>query len=83
MVSVAYTSTFEDLTSGIGTLEYPVLIDEYGELDKTLSQFSGTTSVEAWCHGNDKNGRTYTFRLTVYDRAGNRGSVDSIVTVIK
>ncbi|MFC2019891.1 S8 family peptidase [Chloroflexota bacterium] len=81
-VPVDYSGTAEDPTSGIYTTN-TVLIDEYGELDQDLgASLSGTVSVEAWCDGNDKEGRTYTFRLTVSDVAGNEASVEAIVTIL-
>lgn len=83
MVDVDYSGTAEDSGSGIHGLPSTVLIDEYGELDQVLgSSLSGTVSVEAWCDGNDKDGRTYIIRLTAHDKAGHWVSADAIVTVL-
>ena len=38
--------------------------------------------VEAWVNGNDRDGRTYIFRITARDYAGNETSVDAIVTIL-
>ena len=83
MADVNYSGTAEDSVSGLYT-NNTVLIDEYGELDQDLgSGLSGTVPVEVWCDGNDKDGRTYIFRLTARDYAGNQASVDAIVTIWK
>ncbi|HUV56648.1 MAG TPA: S8 family peptidase [Dehalococcoidales bacterium] len=85
MVPVDYSGTAEDSLSGLpyaGT--NTVLIDEYGVWDQDLGrELSGTVSVEAYCGGGDKDGRTYTIRLTAHDYAGNETSTDAIVTVVK
>ncbi len=86
MVAVDYSGTAEDPLSGVyESLNNTVLIDEYGVYDQDLQwHMSGTVMVEAWVNGNDKDGRTYTFRLTARDLAGNWASpVDAIFTVIK
>ncbi|MFC2059418.1 S8 family serine peptidase [Chloroflexota bacterium] len=82
-VSVYYNGTAEDSGSGLVAINTAV-IDEYGALDQDFgSSYSGTFDVEAWCDGGDADGRTYTFRFTATDRAGNEASVDAIVTVVK
>ncbi len=83
MVPVDYSGTAEDATSGVRIVTFnTVLIDEYGVYDQDLgSSLSGTVQVEAWCEGWDKDGRTYIFRFTASDYAGNQASVDGIATV--
>ena len=84
MVEVNYTGTVEDPVSDVYGLPNTVLIDEYGELDQNLgSRLSGAVAVEAWCNGNDKDGRTYIIRITAHDVAGNEASADAIITVHK
>jgi len=83
MVDVDYSGTAEDSVSGLKGQPNTVLIDEYGVFDQDLgSSLSGTVSLEAWCNGNDKDGRTYTFRLTARDYAGNEASTEAIVTIL-
>ena len=83
MVEVNYTGTVEDPVSGVYGLPNTVLIDEYGVCDQDLgSELSGVVSVEAWCLGSDKDGRSYTFRLTARDSAGNVGSIDGVAIVL-
>ncbi len=84
MVPVDYSGTSEDLLSGFpsGAVN-TVLIDEYGVFDQDLGfPLSGTVSVEAWCEGGDKDGRTYIFRLTAHDVAGHEASAEAVVTVL-
>jgi len=85
MVAVDYTGTAEDPMSGLPFgVTNTMLIDEYGVWDQDLGpSLSGAVSLEAWCNGNDKDGRTYIFRLTAHDYAGNETSVEAIVTIIK
>ncbi len=85
MVDIDYSGTATDPLSGLNTNTINImLIDEYGVLDQYLgSSLSSIASVEAWCNGNDRDGRTYIIRLTAQDLAGNEGYVDAIVTVIK
>ena len=80
MVPVDYSGTAEDLLSGLDiNTTNTMLIDSDGKFDQNLgSSLSGTVPVEAW-----NKDRTYTFRLTAHDSAGNMGSADAIVTVIK
>jgi len=84
-VAIDYSGTAEDSTSGVlYSSASTVLIDEYGELDQNLGpNLSGRTTVEAWCEGYDKDGRTYIFRFTARDYAGNEApAAESIVTIL-
>ena len=84
IVTVAYSGTATDSGSGLSGQVPTVLIDEYGERDEYLgTSRSGPVGVEAWCDGNDKDGRTYIIRITAHDYAGNEASADAIVTVYK
>ncbi|MBI2980461.1 MAG: S8 family serine peptidase [Chloroflexi bacterium] len=83
MVSISYNGTAADSVSGLFSVN-TVLIDEYGEYSQDLgSNLSGTVSVEQHANGNDQNGRTYTFRLTATDMAGNQASIDGVATVAR
>ena len=82
MVNISYNGTATGPVSGLSGLTNTVLIDEYGVYSQDFgSSLSGTVSVEAWSNGNDANGRTYTFRITATDLAGNQGLFDAIVLV--
>jgi subtilisin family serine protease len=84
IVSVRYSGTAEDSGSGLYWLLNHALIDEYGELDQDLASSRWRqVHIEAWCGGGDKDGRTYIFRISARDAAGNWASADAIVTVIK
>ncbi len=84
MVPVNYSGTAGDSGSGLSYPPNTALIDEYGVLNKDLGySLSGIVEVEAWCDGGDKDGRIYIIRLTAYDLAGNKGTADAIVTVLK
>jgi len=84
MVWVSYSGTADDSGSGLYAPPNTVLIDEYGELDQDLgTNRSGMVAVEAYCSGADKDGRTYTIRISVRDIAGNWASADAIVKVFK
>ena len=68
--------------SGLYWLLNHALIDEYGELDQDLgSSRWGQVHIEAWCKGGDKDGRTYIFRFSACDLAGNETTVEATVTV--
>ncbi|MFC1937400.1 S8 family serine peptidase [Chloroflexota bacterium] len=83
MVSVDYSGTAQDSGSGLHSAPTTALIDEYGMFDKDLgTALSGTVMVEAWCDGNDKEGRTFTVRLSARDIAGNWAFGDAIVTIL-
>ena len=83
MVNVTYTGAAQDFASGIYSTS-TILIDEYGELSTDLgSGLSGVTEVEAWCDRKDRDGRHYTFRLTVCDYAGLQTITESEVIVSK
>ncbi|MBI3040896.1 MAG: S8 family serine peptidase, partial [Chloroflexi bacterium] len=83
MINVSYNGTAADPVSGLDGPTNTVLIDEYGVFSQDLgSGLSGTVSVEAWCQGNDQDGRSYIFRLTARDLAGNEGVVDGITTIL-
>ena len=82
MVDVSYNGTAVDPVSGLDGPTNTLLIDEYGDFSQDLGlALSGTVAVEAWCRGNDHEGRTYTFRLTATDLAGNQASIDAVTTV--
>ena len=83
MVWVNYGSTVTESGSRLCVTPHTMLVDEYGELDQDLgTRRSGAVAVEAWCNGNDKDGRTYILRLSACDAAGNETTVEVTVTVL-
>ena len=83
MFDICYTGTALDSVSGI-YLVNTELIDEYGVYSQNLgASLSGTVSVERHCNDDDADGRTYTFRLTVTDMAGNQATIDAVTTVTR
>ena len=83
MVWVSYSGTAEDNYFLYAAPSHE-LIDEYGELDQDLGVgLSGVVEVEASCSGADKDGRTYIFRISARDAAGNWSYADAIVTILK
>ena len=84
MGGVAYDSFAVDELSGLDFPYVIELIDEYGVYDQDLGvQFSGSVAFELWCDGGDKDGRTYTLRITAWDQAGNESHADAVVTITK
>lgn len=83
MVWVNYSGTVEESGSRLCAAPHTMLVDEYGELDQDLgTRLSGAVAVEAWCNGNDKDGRTYIIGLSACDAAGNETTVEVTVTVL-
>jgi len=86
-VSVTISGSATDALSGIGSASFNV-IDEYGVAQPSGSvtvqpngSYSFTLSLPATKQGNDKNGRLYTFVVTVLDRAGNSKSATATLTI--
>src|SRR5688572_28060425 len=86
-VSVTISGNATDALSGIGSASFNV-IDEYGVAQPSGSvtvqangSYSFTLSLPATKQGNDKNGRLYTFVVTVLDRAGNSKSATATLTI--
>jgi|GEM_PF-914702 len=83
MGGVIYNCFTEDYLSGLDFPYYITLIDEYGVYDQDLGfEFSGSVQVELWCEGWDQDGRTYIIRIAAWDRAGNEGHADAVITVL-
>ena len=83
MFNISYNGTVQDPVSGFYSAN-TTLIDEYGVYSQNLgSSLSGNVSVEQWVNGNDQNGRTYTFRLTATDLAGNQASIETTTTITR
>ncbi len=81
MYNVSYNGTASDLGSGISVIN-TTLIDEYGVYSQDLgSNLTGIVSLERHKNTGDQDGRTYTFRLTVTDMAGNQSIVEAIARV--
>ncbi|MEK7153554.1 MAG: hypothetical protein AAB834_06395, partial [Patescibacteria group bacterium] len=81
MYDISYNGTASDQVSGLSVIN-TTLIDEYGVYSQNLgSNLTGIVSVERHENGGDPDGRTYTFRLTVTDMAGNQSTIDAIARV--
>jgi hypothetical protein len=89
MVPVTVSGAMTDACSAVkaSTAEYSV-VDEYGEVQPsgpvTLGageRYSFTILLEASRLGSDKNGRTYTIKVSAKDDAGHLGSGSTVVTV--
>jgi len=83
MVGVAYNGFAVDELSGLDFPYVIEMIDEYGVYDQDLGvKFSGSVIFEAWGEGKDKDGRTYTIRITAWDKAGNESHADAVITIL-
>lgn len=90
MVPVQLTGEAADATSGLALLIIEIE-DEYGEWEPTFEpvvldrlqayQFEQVIELIASRLGQDKDGRMYTIRVTVEDRAGNVGEASATVIV--
>jgi uncharacterized repeat protein (TIGR01451 family) len=88
MVEVAVSGQITDAVSGLDLSGASFSVtDDYGEIQpqgKLTVGASGTYSfalqLKAQRNGNDKDGRHYTIRVRASDRAGNPGSVTTVVT---
>jgi len=81
IITVAYSGTASDSGSGLYTLPNQRLTDSYGVYTQDLGSMAyGSAGVEAWCTSSN---RTYTFRYTVGDAAGNQAYAEAICTIYK
>jgi len=80
--TIDYNGWVDDAMSGVNGTTH-TLIDEYGYYSTNLAPVYGTITVEAWCEGWDRDGRTYTFHRWAKDAAGNQAVADAISTVVK
>ena len=86
MAGITFSGSANDIPLESGCLWWNTqLIDEYGEFNQDLGMaLNGVVQVEAWVRGRgDKDGRTYTIRITARDLAGNEASTEAIVKVLK
>ncbi|MCK4249741.1 MAG: hypothetical protein KAX15_08175, partial [Candidatus Omnitrophica bacterium] len=74
-----FGQTFDNL-SGIASQEFTV-IDEYGKVEPTVSGFGSKIKLVPWRKADDKDGRIYTIRVVVTDKAGNSNTMEKTVRV--
>jgi hypothetical protein len=78
LVNVTIGGFASDSLSGIDSISFKV-IDEYGKIQPTISNFGNVIQLEAWRNGDDLNGRLYTFSATATDKAGNQTTTSTTV----
>lgn len=66
--------------SGIGTVTFSVM-DEYGIIQPSISNFNATIQLEASREGSDEDGRLYTISAVASDAAGNITTTSTTVLV--
>lgn len=79
-VKVTINGTATDAGSGISSKVFTVN-DEYNEVKTSLSDFGQAIELIAWRTGDDKDGRIYTIKVVVTDKAGNSTTKETTVTV--
>jgi hypothetical protein len=79
-VKVTINGTATDAGSEISTKVFTVT-DEYNEVIVSLTDFGQTIELIPWRTGDDKDGRIYTIKVVVTDKAGNSTTKETIVTV--
>lgn len=79
-VKVTINGTATDAGSGISSKVFTVS-DEYNEVKTSLSDFGQAIELIAWRTGDDKDGRIYTIKVVVTDKAGNSTTKETTVTV--
>lgn len=81
LVQINYSATESDSGSGLYTLPSHTLVDSLGVYTQNLGPYiQGSVYVEAWCTSVN---RTYTFRYSRYDAAGNLGYGEDVTTIVK
>jgi hypothetical protein len=81
LIRVDYSATESDSGSGLYNPGGTTLVDSYGVYTQDLGPFiQGYVYVEAWCTSGP---RTYTFRYSRGDAAGNPGYGEDVTTILK
>jgi murein DD-endopeptidase MepM/ murein hydrolase activator NlpD/N-acetylneuraminic acid mutarotase len=78
MVDVKITGNSIDTSPEKTTFQ---VIDEYGQIQPSLTGFNQAIKLEAKRNGNDKNGRTYAIKAYAKDKAGNTSEAETTVLV--
>lgn len=81
MVDVTIVGWSADSLSGVASVEFSVA-DEYGLVQPIITDFNTTIALEATREGGDKDGRHYTITAIATDRAGNKSTASTVVTVV-
>lgn len=81
MVNVTISGWAADNLSGVAFVEFTVT-DEYGQVQPAITDFNTTISLEASREETDKDGRQYTITAIATDRAGNKSTLSTVVTVL-
>jgi uncharacterized repeat protein (TIGR01451 family) len=80
MKNVVISGSVTDAGSGIASVTFAV-VDEYGQVEPTITHFSQTIQLEAWRNGNDMDGRMYTITATATDNLGHITTASTVVLV--
>jgi len=80
MKNVLISGSATDAGSGIASVTFAV-IDEYDQVEPTITHFGQTIQLEAWRNGDDMDGRTYTITATATDNLGNVATASTVVLV--
>lgn len=80
MSDVTIGGNATDATSGIASVAFTV-VDEYGIVQPSISNFNTAIQLEAWREGTDKDGRHYTITAVAADAAGNKTTTFTTVLV--
>jgi hypothetical protein len=80
MKNVVISGSAIDTGSGIASLAFTV-VDEYDQVEPTITGFGQTIQLEAWRYGNDMEGRTYTITATATDNLGHVTTASTVVLV--
>lgn len=80
MVNVFLEGGATDKVSGIASVVFS-LVDEYGAIKNVPSGFNTFFRLEAWREGADIDGRHYTVKAVITDKAGNEFTCNSVITV--
>jgi hypothetical protein len=90
MVPVTISGTIKDTESGVNTSTAAYAVtDEYGLIQPSghftildaSGRYSFTIQLQASRNGNDRDGRQYIITVSAQDKAGNKGSAATGVTV--
>jgi hypothetical protein len=79
-VQVSINGSATDALSGIFSKVFTAT-DEYNEVNASLSDFGDKISLIPWRKGDDKDGRIYTIKVIITDKAGNTTSKETTATV--
>lgn len=81
MVDVTISGWAADNLSGVASVEFTVT-DEYGKVEPVITGFNTTIALESSREETDKDGRQYTITAIATDRAGNKSTASTVVTIL-